>query len=92
MTTAHLDPHAVILTPRQLAIRAAREAHSQWGISWPEIISPSRRRGPLHKARVHVASHLRDQGFTTTQIGRIMGGRDHTTICYYLGTLGRNRK
>ena len=39
-------------------------------------------RGHLTQARQAVAWALRQAGYTVVEIGELMGGRDHTTICY----------
>jgi hypothetical protein len=42
--------------------------------------------------RIEIARALNDCGYTTPQIGRFLGGHDHTTIVYYLGRGKRKPK
>ena len=60
------------------------------GISWLSTVGQGRGRS-LMRARRAVATELRalDLGegerLTLTEIGCVLGGKDHTTILYYLG-------
>lgn len=53
------------------------------GVSWETVVSSDRSWsvGPARKA---TATALRALGLPLAQIGRVMGGKDHSTIVYYL--------
>jgi hypothetical protein len=44
----------------------------------------------LVRARIEAARRLTDLGYSRVLVGRIMR-RDHTTVCWYLGTAHRHR-
>jgi chromosomal replication initiation ATPase DnaA len=52
----------------------------RYNVARAEIFGRSRR-VPVARARREVMRRLRDDGFTTTQIGRWMG-RDHSTVIH----------
>lgn len=61
------------------AIERTLSAH---GVTWGDVISP-RRKYSIVYARQHVAWILRDVGhLSLTTIGRLIGGRDHTTVLF----------
>lgn len=71
------------MTPRQanmLQIEAIAKAHC---FTLDDILGP-RKFKPLVAVRRKCIVVLRQKGYSTTEIGRIMGGRDHSTICHAL--------
>lgn len=71
------------MTPRQanlLQIEAIAKAHC---FTLEDILGP-RKFKPLVAVRRKCIVVLREKGYSTTEIGRIMGGRDHSTICHAL--------
>ena len=71
------------MTPRQanlLQIEAIAKAHC---FTLEDILGP-RKFKPLVAVRRKCIVVLREKGHTTTEIGRIMGGRDHSTIVHAL--------
>ena len=71
------------MTPRQvnmLQIEAIAKAHC---FTLEDILGP-RKFKPLVAVRRKCIVVLREKGYSTTEIGRIMGGRDHSTIVHAL--------
>ena len=71
------------MTPRQinmLQIEAIAKAHC---FTLEDILGP-RKFKPLVAVRRKCIVVLRQKGYSTTEIGRIMGGRDHSTIVHAL--------
>lgn len=53
------------------------------GVPYSEIVGPNRSRF-VSKARMTAAMVLHKRGMSLSQIGRHLGGRDHSTIIYSL--------
>lgn len=71
------------MTPRQsnmLQIEAIAKEHC---FTVEDILGP-RKFKHLVAVRRKCIVMLREKGYSTTEIGRIMGGRDHSTICHAL--------
>lgn len=71
------------MTPRQsnmLQIEAIAKEHC---FTVDDILGP-RKFKHLVAVRRKCIVMLREKGYSTTEIGRIMGGRDHSTICHAL--------
>ena len=71
------------MTPRQanmLEIAAIAKEHC---FTVEDILGP-RKFKHLVTVRRKCIVMLREKGYSTTEIGRIMGGRDHSTICHAL--------
>ena len=71
------------MTPRQsnmLQIEAIAKAHC---FTLEDILGP-RKFKHLVEVRRKCIVMLREKGYSTTEIGRIMGGRDHSTIVHAL--------
>jgi chromosomal replication initiation ATPase DnaA len=71
------------MTPRQanmLEIEAIAKLHC---FTLEDILGP-RKFKHLVAVRRKCIVMLREKGYSTTEIGRIMGGRDHSTICHAL--------
>ena len=74
---------SVGMTPRQsnlLQIEAIAKEHC---FTVEDILGP-RKFKHLVTVRRKCIVMLREKGYSTTEIGRIMGGRDHSTICHAL--------
>ena len=74
---------SVGMTPRQanlLEIEAIAKEHC---FTVEDILGP-RKFKHLVTVRRKCIVMLREKGYSTTEIGRIMGGRDHSTICHAL--------
>lgn len=74
---------SVGMTPRQanlLEIAAIAKEHC---FTVEDILGP-RKFKHLVTVRRKCIVMLREKGYSTTEIGRIMGGRDHSTICHAL--------
>lgn len=75
-------------TPPQRRSRPATEIVASvardFGVLPADLIGAGRERN-LVEARAVVARLLKDRGFSTTQTGRYLGGRDHSTIVNLLG-------
>lgn len=63
--------------------RLTKEAARLSGISVKEILSERRHRA-LARVRFAIMLVAYNMGFTTTDIGQRLGGRDHTTVVYGL--------
>lgn len=71
------------MTPRQanmLEIEAIAKEHC---FTLEDILGP-RKFKHLVAVRRKCIVMLREKGYSTTEIGRIIGGRDHSTICHAL--------
>lgn len=76
---ASLSRQIVVRPKSVVAILDTVGAH--FGLSWEELIGP-RRTAYLANAR-HVAAWLmRQSGLSLEEIGRALGGRDHTTMLH----------
>jgi chromosomal replication initiator protein len=53
-----------------------------FGIERARLCARGGRSQRITQARQAVAWALREAGYTVVEIGDLMGGRDHTTICY----------
>jgi hypothetical protein len=60
------------------------EVAARHGVDPAEIVGRTKPR-LLLAARIEVAKELEARGYWGSQIARVLGGRDHTTIYYYLG-------
>lgn len=64
-----------------------RVAAIEYGTTVDDIIGRNRCAHRAAAARRAVAEILRDAGWTYKAIGVALGGRDHSTVMYYLGLL-----
>lgn len=70
------------------AIQAAIDhVHREFGVEiTAEEIKGRKRHRALFEARKAAAWHMRESGMMTLQqIGQAMGGRDHSTVDYWIG-------
>jgi hypothetical protein len=58
------------------------EAADSYALTYAEITGKGRARDMV-KARTAVSMALRKRGLSYPQIGRLLGGRDHSSIIYY---------
>lgn len=80
-----------IVTPRMSAAEIIAEVAEEYGIT-VEVLKGKRHTRKLLPARQAVARRLRyERKLATTVIGRLMGGRDHSTILNYLDDERRAR-
>lgn len=70
-----------LLTPRKTVMSVVRRVSNESGVSVADIIGP-RRFGGMVRARQLVMHRAKQEGFSLTQIGRALGGRDHTTVMH----------
>lgn len=92
MTALHPDVSLAIemQTPPRPVDVITRVA-SEHGMRYRELVG--RQRTKFHVAARHDAAlRLRMLGLSYPEIGAHLGGRDHTTILYILGELGRQRR
>ena len=76
------EKRELVGSSRQIKVLAV--AATMFGITIADIIG-ERKFEFLVKARIYVAVRLRSEyGMSLPQIGRMLGGRDHTTILYLL--------
>jgi chromosomal replication initiation ATPase DnaA len=71
------------MTPRQKNLDDIEAIAKEHRFTLEDILGKNRF-GPLVKVRRKCIVMLREKGYSTTEIGRIMGGRDHSTICHAL--------
>ncbi len=70
-----------IAKPRPTSVEILDRVGAHFGVSWEELIG--RRRSAYMVNARHVAAWcLRQQGLSYPEIGRVLGGRDHTTAMY----------
>lgn len=58
----------------------------------PRDVRGPKRHAEFVRARIAISKRLRAMGCSYPEIGRALGGRDHTSAMYYLGVLGRQAK
>ena len=73
------------ITPRQQIHSMVSEVAAASGFSLADVIGRDRRE-PIIQVRAQVIHRLRDQGWSLPKIGRLLGGRDHTTIHHLLSS------
>ena len=71
------------MTPRQLNMELIAAIAQEYDYTLEDVLGPRKFRA-LVEVRSKCIVMLRDKGYSTTEIGRIMGGRDHSTICHAL--------
>lgn len=72
-----------MVTPESLVVVRAAES----GVRASDVRGPSRRPAVV-RLRAWIAAELRSTwGLSYPKIGRILGGRHHTTIMYLLGVI-----
>lgn len=81
---AVLDPEKLAREPRKIIARVAAEHR----VAPDDITGPSKRKHIViaRYAAIHAVAE-EHPGLSSTQLGRIFGGRDHTTILHALGRL-----
>jgi chromosomal replication initiation ATPase DnaA len=82
VTDPNLTPVAEAVATMNPA-EVMREQADRYGVSVEALQGRGRTRW-ISTARAAVASSLRDLGLSTGDIGRMLGGRHHTTIMYLL--------
>jgi chromosomal replication initiation ATPase DnaA len=55
----------------------------------PWDVRSSKRHAEFVRARVAISRRLHAEGCTLHEIARALGGKDHTSVMYYLGKLNR---
>jgi len=78
-----LEAHGSGIARPERVVSYANEEGARFGVSPRQIFGKGRRRAII-EARHSVIKRLRDDGFSTVQIGRWMG-RDHSTVLHALG-------
>lgn len=74
--------HQKIETPREIAMRDIRVIAELHGVKAEDVVGPSRKKH-LIPARFEAMAHMRQvHGWSLPRIGRLFGGRDHTTVLY----------
>ena len=74
------------MTPKEKNLADIGEIASKYGYTVEDMIGPRRYR-KMVAVRRECIGMLRAKGHSTTEIGRIMGGRDHSTIVVSLQVL-----
>jgi len=73
------------MSPEELVVKRSREG----GIP-PRVVRGRCRVARVVRLRAWIAAELRaDYGLSYPEIGRVLGGRDHTGIMYLLGKISR---
>ena len=71
------------MTPREKNLKDIAEIAEAHGYTVADILGPSRRKKLVAVRRLCILM-LREKGYSTTEIGRVLGGRDHSTIVHAL--------
>ena len=66
---------------RDANMRKLQRACLRWGYQWTALVSKDRHRDKV-EARQIMMKYLREQGWAYSEIGAILGGRDHATAIY----------
>ena len=74
------------MTPKEKNLADIGEIAYKYGFTVEDMLGPRRFKKMVAVRRECIAM-LRAKGYSTTEIGRIMGGRDHSTIVVSLQTL-----
>lgn len=75
------------MTPREKNLKDIENIAQGYGYTVADILGPKRRRH-LVSVRNLCVFMLRDKGYSTTEIGRIMN-RDHSTIVHALNKVAK---
>ena len=82
-------PAAPVAVVRLASVDAIHSIVAQsYGVSLDELLSRDRHK-TLVEARQVVMWFLRERGYSLPEIGRLVGGRDHTTVMAALAKLRR---
>jgi len=71
------------MTPRQANMLEIEAIANAYDYTAEDVLGKSKMKA-LVAVRRQCIVMLRRKGYSTTEIGRIMGGRDHSTICHAL--------
>jgi hypothetical protein len=71
------------MTPRQKNLDAIDAVAQQYGYTVGDMLGRSRLKRVVAVRRLCILM-LREKGYSTTEIGRVLGGRDHSTIVHAL--------
>ena len=71
------------MTPRQKNLEAIDAVAQQYGYTVGDMLGRSRLKRVVAVRRLCILM-LREKGYSTTEIGRVLGGRDHSTIVHAL--------
>lgn len=71
------------MTPRQKNLEAIDAIAQQYGYTVEDMLGKSRLKRVVAVRRLCILM-LREKGYSTTEIGRVLGGRDHSTIVHAL--------
>ena len=71
------------MTPRQKNLDAVDAIAQQYGYTVEDMLGRSRLKRVVAVRRLCILM-LREKGYSTTEIGRVLGGRDHSTIVHAL--------
>ena len=78
--------------PTWRAVAAAAVLETEMPISWSDIMGPSRKQHIVHARGLAICSvWKREPHLSLVQIGKLFGGRDHTTILHFVKKHGAVR-
>jgi chromosomal replication initiator protein len=77
---AELIPHSSPPHPETPVEEIQQHVATAFGISRAELIGSSRAAGPLRARQVAILLTRESTGLSLPQIGRLYGGRDHSTV------------
>lgn len=71
-------------TPKRTIHSLLMEICGTFGITQEEIVGPSKKKSVTLARKIFAARATLEAGASLSEIGKALGGRDHTVIMYYL--------
>ena len=80
------------LVAQKTPLSRARDMAAALGVSYDDVASPSRVRGIVRARQIIMAALKATTNLSLSEIGRILGGRDHATVLYGLAQIEKQKQ